>query len=208
MTIKALLFDLGKVLVDFDFGRGMEQFIARTSLPRQEFERIILDQGWIRRYESGEVSTRAFHGYLSESGKLEMSLEEFGQVWGSVFLPGMIVPERLLSILGERYPLILVSNTNESHIDYIAKNYRVLDYFNHRILSHEVRSLKPDRKIYDAAIAASGLPPEALFFTDDREENIASAAELGINAHQFHSVKGLVKALQNYGVSVGDFVPN
>jgi putative hydrolase of the HAD superfamily len=208
VKIKALLFDLGKVLVDFDFERGMRQFVSRTSMSRQDFEHIILDQGWMRTYESGGISTREFHDYLREHGKLEMSLEEFANAWNSVFLPGLVVPERLLSNLRENYPLILVSNTNESHIDYIAKNYPVLDYFNHIILSHEVRSMKPDRKIYDAAIAAAGLPPEALFFTDDRVENVASAAELGIRTHQFHSLEGLVKALQEWGVRVGDFVPS
>jgi FMN phosphatase YigB (HAD superfamily) len=208
VTIKALLFDLGKVLVDFDFERGMKQFVARTALSRRDFEHVILDQGWMRRYESGGISTRVFHDHLREHGKLEMGLDEFCEAWNSVFLPGLVVPERLLSNLRKHYPLILVSNTNESHIDYIAKNYPVLDYFSHIILSHEVRSMKPDRKIYDAAIAAAGLPPEALFFTDDRVENVTSAAELGIQAHQFHSVEGLVKVLQEYGVRVGDFVPS
>jgi FMN phosphatase YigB (HAD superfamily) len=208
VTIKALLFDLGKVLVDFDFERGMRQFVARTPLSRPEFERIILEQGWMRRYESGEISTRTFYDYLREHGKLDMSFAEFNNAWGSVFLPGTVVPEQLLSYLSQSYPLILVSNTNESHIEYITENYSVLDYFDHAIYSHEVRSMKPDRKIYDAAIAAAGFPPEELFFTDDRAENVSGAAELGIRAHQFDSVQNLVKTLQNYGVNVGDFVPS
>jgi glucose-1-phosphatase len=207
MTIEALLFDLGKVLVDFDFDLGMKHFGARTPLSPEEFKSIILDQTWVRRYEHGEISTAEFHRYLREHGKLEMSLLEFHEAWASVFLPGLIVPEELLANLKARYPLILVSNTNESHAEFVSKNYRVLDYFDHKIFSHEVGSMKPDRKIYDAAIAASGKPAEALFFTDDRVENIESAANLGIRAHQFHSVLKLVKALQNNGVEIGDFVP-
>jgi HAD superfamily hydrolase (TIGR01509 family) len=100
-----------------------------------------------------------------------------------------------------------VSNTNESHAEFIARNYRVLDYFDHKIFSHEVGSMKPDRRIYDAAIAAAALPPEALFFTDDRPENVESAARLGIRAHQFKTVSGLVNSLRNHGVELGDFVP-
>lgn len=207
MPIEALLFDLGKVLVDFEFERGLRLFAARSSLSRSEFDRVILDQIWIRQYESGEISTDEYHRYLQESGKLEMTVEEFHEAWSAVFLPGLIMPESLLRNLKERYPLILVSNTNASHARFIAENYRVLDYFDRKIFSHEVRSMKPDRKIYEAAIAPSGKPPEALFFTDDREENIEGAAKLGIHAHQFHSVLKLVKALQSNGVSVGDFVP-
>src|SRR5262245_10304530 len=126
MTIEALLFDLGKVLVDFDFDLGMKHFGARTPLSPEEFKSIILDQTWVRRYEHGEISTAEFHRYLREHGKLEMSLLEFHEAWASVFLPGLIVPEELLANLKARYPLILVSNTNESHAEFVSKNYRVL----------------------------------------------------------------------------------
>ena len=171
MNIEALLFDLGKVLVDFDFDLGMTRFASRTPLSSEEFKSIILDQTWVRRYEHGEISTAEFHRYLREHGKLEMSILEFNEAWGSVFLPGLIVPEELLANLKARYPLILVSNTNEAHAEFIAKNYGLLDYFDHKIFSHEVGSMKPDRKIYDAAIAAAGKSPEALFLTEYREEN-------------------------------------
>jgi putative hydrolase of the HAD superfamily len=207
VTIQALLFDLGKVLIDFDFELGMRHFAARSSLSRAEFEQVIWDKHWIRRYEQGEISTAEYHQHLCERGKLQMRLDEFRESWSSVFLPDLIVPERLLGILRERYPMILVSNTNEIHADYISRHYNVLNYFTHRIFSHEVGSLKPDRKIYNAAIAASGFPPDALFFTDDRPENIEAALDLGIRAHQFHNVAGLVKALKDHGVNIGDFVP-
>jgi putative hydrolase of the HAD superfamily len=207
VIIEALLFDLGKVLVDFDFERGMERFAARTLLSRKEFERVILDQDLIRQYETGSMTSAAYHQYLSEHGGLQMSLEEFHEAWSAVFLPDLIVPEQLLKSLKARYPLILVSNTNESHASYIAKHYPVLDYFDHKIFSHEVGSMKPDKRIYEAAIAAAGKPPDALFFTDDRAENVEGAAKLGIRTHQFHNVLNLVKALKSNGVPVGDFVP-
>jgi putative hydrolase of the HAD superfamily len=207
MTIEVLLFDLGKVLIDFDFERGMREFVSRTSLAREDFEAVILYPNWVRRYEHGEISTSDFLHYLREHGKLDMNLGEFHDAWSSVFLPGLIVPEQLIASLKARYPLILVSNSNESHARFAVENYPILRYFDHRIFSHEVGSMKPDSRIYEAAIAAAGKPPQALFFTDDREENIESAAKLGINAHRFQSVLNLVKALQNHGVEVGDFVP-
>jgi glucose-1-phosphatase len=207
MKIEALLFDLGKVLVDFDFDLGMKRFAARTSLSPDQFKSIILEQNWVRQYEHGQISSADYHRYLLDHGKLDMTIDEFHDAWSSVFLPDPIVPEQLLATLKARYPLILVSNTNESHAEFINRNYNVLDYFDHKIFSHEVGSMKPDRRIYDAAIKVSGKSPEALFFTDDRPENIESAARLGIRAHQFHSVAGLVNALRNHGVEIGDFVP-
>lgn len=184
----------------------MQRLAGSSTLSRAEFERRLFDHNWIRRYERGEISTADYYQHLRQNAGLGMSLEEFYEAWSSVFLPDLIVPETLLGHLKQRYPLILVSNTNELHAHFISRAYNVFDYFNAKIFSHEVGSLKPERKIYDAAIAASGKLPEALFFTDDRQENIDAALEIGIRAHLFRSVSGLVEALKSHGVDVGDFV--
>ena len=102
--------------------------------------------------------------------------------------------------------MILVSNTNELHIDFVRTNYRVLDYFDHHVLSYEVGSLKPDREIFEYAIAVSGHEPEALFFIDDREENIVAARQLGMHAHQFKTELQLMDALHQAGVRIPDFI--
>jgi FMN phosphatase YigB (HAD superfamily) len=65
--------------------------------------------------------------------------------------------------------------------------------------------MKPDRKIYDAAIAVAGKPPESLFFTDDRAENIESALKLGIQAHHFRSLDELLVSLKECGVDTAGF---
>ena len=135
-----------------------------------------------------------------------MDLPAFRKTWSSVFLPDLIVSEDLLLALKRKYPLLLVSNTNEAHVEFIRSNYRVLDIFDHHVLSYEVGSLKPDRKIFQHAISLSGYPPEALFFTDDREENILMARQLGMTAHQFKTQSWLVDALQQAGVEIGEFV--
>jgi HAD superfamily hydrolase (TIGR01509 family) len=202
--IEALLFDLGKVLVDFDFERGMQRFAAKTSLTREQFEQVIWDKHWIRRYERGEISTGEYLAHLNERGKLNMTLDEFHEAWSAVFLPDLILPEQLLINLKKNYPLILVSNTNESHASFVSKRYSVFDHFGHRILSHEVGSLKPDLKIYRAAIEASGKPASALFFVDDREENIEAALSLGIQAHLFRTPAGLFQAFKQHGIEPGE----
>src|SRR5262249_17876403 len=135
---------------------------------------------------------------------LQMDLSGFCETWSSVFLPELIVSEDLLEALRRKYPLILVSNTNEAHLEFIRSHYRVLNYFDHHILSYEVGSLKPDRRIFEHAIAASNHPAEALFFTDDRKENVEAARELGMHAHQFTTESQLVDALQQAGVEIAD----
>jgi HAD superfamily hydrolase (TIGR01509 family) len=129
-----------------------------------------------------------------------MDLPKFRHAWSSVFSPGLMVSENLLVTLKRKYPLILVSNTNEAHAEYLRERYPIFNYFDHHILSYKVGSLKPDKRIFECAIAASGCAAEALFFTDDREENIRAATELGIHAHQFVSESKLIEALRQVGV--------
>lgn len=205
MKIEALLFDLGKVLIDFNFETGVQALHGSCSISRNRFEEVLWDETWICSYERGEISTVQFHEYLCKTARLSMSLPHFRETWSSVFLPGLMVSEELLLVLKRNYPLILVSNTNEAHFEFVRSNYRVVDYFDRQILSYEVGSLKPDRKIFERAIAAANRPAEALFFIDDREENIVAARQLGMNAHQFKSETGLILALQDAGIEVGDF---
>jgi glucose-1-phosphatase len=202
VKIQAILFDLGKVLIDFNFDTGIQALHSACSISRNRLEEVLWDENCIRRYERGEISTSEFHTYLCETADLKMDLAGFCRTWTSVFLPDLIISEELLAALKRRYPLILVSNTNEAHIDFVRSNYRLLDYFSHWVLSYEVGSLKPERKIFEHAIAVSGCPADELFFTDDREENILAASELGIHAHQFKTESQLVKALQQAGVEV------
>lgn len=206
MKIEAILFDLGKVLIDFNFETGVQALHAACSISRKDLEQVLWDENWIRRYERGEISTSQFHNYLCETADLSMDLSAFCRTWSSVFLPDLIVSEELLRVLKRNYPLIIVSNTNEAHIDFVRSNYRVLDYFDHHIFSYEVGSLKPDRKIFEEAIKTAGYPAAALFFTDDRAENISAASLLGMTAHQFRTESQLVNALHEAGVEVDDSI--
>jgi glucose-1-phosphatase len=204
--MKAILFDLGKVLIDFNFETGVQALHAACSISRNRLEEVLWDENWICRYERGEISTSEFHAYLRETADLGMDLPDFCETWSSVFLPDLLVSEDLLLALKRKYPLILVSNTNELHIDFVRTNYRVLDYFDHHVLSYEVGSLKPDRKIFEYAIAVSGHQPEALFFIDDREENIVAARQLGMHAHQFKTELQLMDALHQAGIEIPNFI--
>jgi glucose-1-phosphatase len=206
VKIEALLFDLGKVLIDFNFETGVEALHSACSISRDRFEEVLWDETWIRRYERGEISTGEFHSYLCQTAALKMDLSGFREVWSSVFLPGLLVSEGLLATLKRKYPLILVSNTNEAHFEFIRSKYRVVDYFDQHVLSYEVGSLKPDRKIFEQAIRVSGFRPDALFFTDDREENILMAQQFGIHGHQFRTEPLLIEALRAAHIKIGDSV--
>jgi glucose-1-phosphatase len=202
VKIEAVLFDLGKVLINFSFETVVKTLHESCSVSRAQFEAVLWDKVLVRRYERGEITTQEFHNHLCEKATLNMTLPEFCATWSQVFMPQPLVSEELLATLKRRYPLILISNTNEAHVEFIREKYRVFDYFDHLVFSYEVRALKPDPEIFEHAITASNRPVEALFFTDDREENVVAATALGMHAHQFVSEAKLVEALRQAGVEV------
>ena len=100
----------------------------------------------------------------------------------------------------------LVSNINEAHAEPVRVHYSVFEHFDHHILSYQVGSLKPDRKIFECAIEAMGKAPDRLLFIDDREENVAAGRQLGMRTHRFESLAGLVRAFREIGIDVGDLI--
>src|SRR5262245_28457160 len=83
VKIEALLFDLGKVLVDLDFAAARDRMASRCELPREQFEQVLRDDSWNRRYECGHISTADYYNHLCEHGGLQMELEEFHESWSS-----------------------------------------------------------------------------------------------------------------------------
>lgn len=202
MKFSAILFDLGRVIVHFDMSGCEATLASKASVDPDELLRILWDTGSARSYERGEISSGQFHDFVKAEAGLDMGFDEFMKCWTEVFDPVPILPGHFLPTLSTRFPMILVSNTNEAHANYIRDNYDVFAHFRNLVLSYEVGSLKPDRRIFDRAIEVSGFPPEELLFIDDREENILAARELGIEAHHFQGVDPLVRLFDSAGVDL------
>lgn len=204
MGINGILFDLGRVLVDFDMSECERTLSARSRVSHDELMRLLWDTGWARRYERGEVSAREFYTFVESEAGLAMDYDAFMKCWTEVFDPIPILPPHMLPALAALYPMTLVSNTNEAHVEYVRANYDVLPFFEHHIFSYQVGALKPDRKIFECAIEATGLRPEDLLFVDDRDENVVAATGLGLHAHRFRSVEGLVELFSGLGVDLAN----
>ena len=196
------MFDLGRVLVDFDMAGCEAHLTSHSTLEHDDLMRVLWDTGWARRYERGEVSADEFFRFLEREAGLSMEYDAFMKCWTEVFDPVPILPDYVLPALAKVYPMTIVSNTNEAHADYVRENYDVLSFFDNHVFSYQVGALKPDRKMFDRAIELAGCPPANLMFVDDRQENIKAAGELGLNTHWFRSVSGLLELLGQLGVDL------
>jgi FMN phosphatase YigB (HAD superfamily) len=200
MAIRAVIFDLGKVLVGFDFQRGYDRLQPLCGYPVAEVRRRIGNTGYVAKLESGQMESKDFVRKLGEALGAEFEYGDFCEIWNSIFLPGTLVPESLVEGLKKRYALVLLSNTNAMHFEMLEREYPILRHFEKRALSHLVGAAKPSPLIYEKAVELAGCRPEECFFTDDIPEYVEGAREAGIDAVQFTSVGQLEEELTKRGL--------
>ena len=197
--LKAIIFDLGNVIVPFDFRRAYARLEPLCKFSTEEIRSRLRATGLVQRFETGQVEEHRFVDEFSAALELKISYEEFCDLWSSIFLPEPLISEALLESLARRYPLLLLSNTNPIHIAMVRANYPLLRHFRHAVLSHEVGAAKPSPKIYQEAVRKAGCEPGECFFTDDIELYVEAARAFGIQAVQFQSEAQIERELRDRG---------
>jgi FMN phosphatase YigB (HAD superfamily) len=190
-VIKTIFFDLGNVIIPFDFKRAYAKLQLLCDYPVTEIPQRMRGTDLVSRFESGQIAAEQFVKEFSAVLEIRIGYEEFCDLWTSVFLPEPLIQESLLEDLGRRFPLMILSNTNPIHFHMLEAHYPLLSRFDHSVLSYEVGALKPSAKIFEAAIARAGCEAQECFFTDDLAVNVEAARENGMDAVQFQSAAQL-----------------
>ena len=198
--VRAIIFDLGGVVVPFDFRRGYAAIAAVCPYPAAEIPKRIRTTDLVQRYETGQIASEAFVEELCRLLDLDVGFDEFCALWTAIFLPGALLPESLFERLGSRYRLIALSNTNEIHFRHAWAHYPVLARFDELVLSYRMGCAKPDRRIYDHAVARAGCLPEECLFIDDVEAYVEGARAAGLQALRFEGYSLLEAALLERGI--------
>jgi putative hydrolase of the HAD superfamily len=196
---KAILFDLGKVLIHFDFARGYQALEGCCPYPTAGIRSRLAATDLVKRFETGLVEPRDFFRELSAILELKLDYEGFCSIWCSIFTDPL-VPESLVESLARRYRLVLLSNTNAIHFPAVLETYPVLRRFHEMVLSHEVKAMKPEPKIFLEAVRRAGCQPAECFYTDDIPAFTEAARQLGIDAVTFESVAQLERELEKRGI--------
>jgi glucose-1-phosphatase len=199
-VIKTIFFDLGNVIIPFDFRPAFARMAQSCSYPADEIPNRIRSTDMVQRFETGRMSGEQFVKEISELLGLKMSYGEFCDLWTGIFLREPLVPESMFLRLRAHHRLMLLSNTNPIHFEMIQANYPLLRQFHGSVLSYEVGAVKPSSKIFREAIARAECRPEECFFTDDLSINVEAARKHGIDAVQFESAQQIEKELEARGV--------
>lgn len=201
--IKTFWFDLGNVILFFDFMPAYRKLSRYTdSSPEEIAEYFKVRTALEYDLDEGKVHALALFRRIKKDLRLDgITYDRFKEIWNDIFTENRPVIRLLERLKKEGYRLVLISNTNRLHYEYILKNHAVLHLFDRLILSFKVKTRKPKRSIYETALSVSRARPREIFYTDDREEMIAAAAENhGVHAHLFRDAESLERELRRLKV--------
>jgi FMN phosphatase YigB (HAD superfamily) len=179
ITPSVVIFDLGKVLVDFDYLIAARKIAARCKMEAGQVKHFIAQSPLLFKLETGLITSEEFFKGICDATGFCGDIEEFSSFFSDVFTP---IPEmiQLQADLRQRgFPTYILSNTNDLAVTHIRRSFPFFANFDGHILSYEQRSMKPDSKIYEAAERFSGKSGREILYLDDLPENIAAGAARG-----------------------------
>jgi putative hydrolase of the HAD superfamily len=195
-----LIFDLGGVLVRHDNEALFDRLAACCADPasaRAQLSACLDDRG----LGTGTIGVDALHARLAAKLGFKETFSRFLELWSSHFSeePGM---EDVVKNLAKRHRTILFSNTNAPHIDHIRANYPVFGHVHAAYLSYELGLVKPDVAAYQRVLDLEGCLARDCIFIDDRAENTAAAASLGIRTVTYLGRDAFMAGMTRFGVAV------
>jgi len=177
---KAAIFDLGKVLVDFDYSIAVRRIAARGTVSPEELGRFLLTHSpLLYRYELGLLSTEAFFNEMSAASGFRGDLEEFGRLFGDIFVPIEPMVQLQADLRRSGLATYIFSNTNELAVRHIRQKFPFFLNFDGYILSYEHGVMKPEPRLYEVVERLSSRHGPDILYIDDRPENIAAGAARG-----------------------------
>lgn len=201
-TIKALLFDLGNVLLYFSHDKMREQLATVTGLSVTEVRALLDEDRRQWRYEAGDVSTDEIHEIFRGKARRSFARADLLHAASDIFTPHDAMVPVLQGLKDQGYRLVIVSNTNEAHMQHAMPRYECFRYFDEKIFSFAVKAMKPDPRFYDAALAAAGCERSECLFADDLAENVEGARRFGFHGVLFTTADAFKAELPRHGIQL------
>ncbi len=197
----ALLFDLGRVVLDIDFSRTLHCWAGHAGCePSDIVRRFVRDEAY-RHHETGTISDEAYFDSLRASLDIAITDEQILEGWNAIFAGEMPGIAKLLARAAGRLPLYAFSNTNAPHVEHFSKAYAdLLGYFREVYLSSAIGLRKPDAAAYDHVVKAIGVPASRIVFFDDLAENVEGARARGLLAVHVRSSADVAAAFDALGI--------
>jgi HAD superfamily hydrolase (TIGR01509 family) len=176
---RAVVFDLGKVLVDFDYGIAARKIAGHGTMDPDAVRKFLDHSPLLYTFETGRMTEQQFFETVRDGTGFRGDFEAFANAFADIFFPiePMIALHARVRAAGT--PTYIFSNTNGIAVSHIRRRFPFFANFDGYILSYEHGAMKPDARLYEVVERQSGLRGEQLLYMDDRPENVAAGAERG-----------------------------
>jgi HAD superfamily hydrolase (TIGR01509 family) len=178
-TVKTVVFDLGKVLVDFDYAIAARRIAACSTVTPEKLRHFIDYSPLLFRLERGQLTTEEFYQAVCAATGFSGSMAEFTHFFADIFVPIEPMVELQAALRRRGMPTYIFSNTNDLAVSHIRRNFPFYGNFDGYILSYEQGVMKPEAAIYEAVERMCGRRDAEILYLDDRPENIAAGAARG-----------------------------
>lgn len=202
MKIKTFLFDLGNVLLFFSHERMCTQMGELCGRSGEEIRELLIGTRQHLVYERGEMSEVEFHEWFQDVTQTSVPLLALRQAAADIFEENRSMMPVLDELKQRGHRLVLLSNTNESHVQFIRETYDVLERFDDLVLSYEAGAVKPDSRIFEEALTRIGCAPQECFYTDDIEDYVELARTFGLQAEVYSDTKTFLNQMRLRGLSL------
>lgn len=200
-AVEVLLFDLGGVVIDIDFGRCTARWARSAGREVEEVaSRFTFDAAY-EDHERGVLDVAGYFAGLRRALAVELADEELLAGWNDIYLGVAAGMAPLLDRARARFPLYALTNSNPSHqVVWSERFAEVLGVFTSTFVSSEIGHRKPDRAAFDTVATAIGVAPSGVLFFDDSPENVVGARQAGMQAVHVTSTESVRAVLAHLGV--------
>jgi HAD superfamily hydrolase (TIGR01509 family) len=174
-----IVFDLGKVLVDFDYSIAARRIAARGTMTIQEIAQYINQSSLFVQYELGALTTQQFCTEICRVTGFRGGLADFSACFADIFVPIEPMVQLQATLRQRGLPAYIFSNTNELAVEHIRRSFPFYANFDGYVLSYQHGAMKPDARLYEVVERQSARRGAEILYLDDRPENVDAGAARG-----------------------------
>jgi epoxide hydrolase-like predicted phosphatase len=198
---KALVFDLGGVLIDIDFTRALEAWAPHSSLSLAQLRQAFKHDMQYQQHERGEIDAAQYFDHLAATLQLNAPREEISRGWNAIFVGEIVEARKLVEAMREAVPCYAFTNTNASHMATWTQLFPgVASAFDRIFASHELGLRKPEPAAFERVCQLIRVKAAATVFFDDLPDNVQAASQFGLQAFLVRSPKDIVHSLRSVGL--------
>lgn len=204
-SVEVLLFDLGGVVIDIDFGRCLSRWATSAGCDVGMLtSRFRFDTAY-EEHERGRLDAGGYFEALRKCLAVDLADDVLAEGWNDIYVGVNVEMLELLARARTKLPLYAFTNSNPTHQAVWSTRFATeLGLFTTTFVSSDIGQRKPDAAAYDAVVSRIGSSPGKVLFFDDSAENVVGALEAGLQAVHVTSTESVRTALAQLGVPVGE----